>query len=172
MSTQTGGGVNTLTRTSSLATGGHLLQCSAKFTGAQSVGSVQLDMTFTSSALFVPTTPSFSPSVGGPGTAVTLTGSRFTDATSVDFNGTAASFSITDDAHIATTVPSGATTGPIHVGNPAGTATSASNFTPSTMRVDDGAAWQTANAVWADNGASWQACKVWVDDGASWVQIA
>jgi IPT/TIG domain len=172
VSTQTGSGVNTLTRTSSLSPNGHNIQCSGKFTGAQSVGSMELWMDYTSSSAWIPQSVAFSPSVGGPGTAVTITGSRFTDATSVDFNGTGASFTVDNDGQISTTVPTGATFGPVHVANPAGAGTSGANFTPSTFRVDDGAAWQTANAVWADNGSSWQLCKVWVDDGSTWRQIA
>ena len=42
---------------------------------------------------------------------MTITGTGFTGATAVKFNGTTATFNVTDAAHIATTVPSGATTG-------------------------------------------------------------
>jgi hypothetical protein len=173
VSTQTGSSVNTLTRTSSLATGGHVIQVSGKFTGAQSVGSIEMFLQYSTSSAYVPSVSSFSPSVGGPGTSIVITGSRFQfSAEGVDFNGTPASFSVDSDSQITATVPAGATTGPIHVTSPAGTGTSPSNFTPSTFRADDGSAWQTANAVWGDNGSGWERCKVWVDNGVSWVQIA
>lgn len=71
-----------------------------------------------------PQISSFSPTSGTAGTSVTLTGSGFTGATSVKFNGTAATFTMTDDSHISTTVPATATTGAISVTTPGGTATS------------------------------------------------
>jgi hypothetical protein len=151
---------------------GHYFYVAAEFNGAQTVGSFEFFVTYTSSGAFIPSAPSFSPSVGGPGTSVALTGSKFFDASSVDFNGTSASFTVNSDTSITATVPSGASSGAIHVVNGAGTGTSASNFTPSTFRVDNGTSWDTANAVWADDGAGWQLCKVWADNGASWVQIA
>ena len=106
-----------------------LLKVSGKFTGVQSVGSLEIWFTYTSSALFIPTQPSFSPSAGGVGTSVTLTGTHFTDATTVTLNGASCSFSVTNDTTIVATVPSGATTGPFLVGNTNGNSpNSASNF--------------------------------------------
>ena len=85
-----------------------------------------------------PTITSFSPGVGAPGTAVTLTGTGFTGATAVDFNGTAVgSFTVVSDTSITTTVPTGATAGPVHVTNPAGTGASSSNFTPGQIYYGD-----------------------------------
>lgn len=61
---------------------------------------------------------SFSPSSGTVGTTVTITGSDF-DTTaannSVTFNGTEATVSSSTSTQIVTTVPAGATTGPISV---------------------------------------------------------
>lgn len=88
-----------------------------------------------------PSISSFSPGNGGPGTVVTITGAEFSTVTSVAFNGTSASFSITDDSHINATVPSGATTGLISVTNPIGTANSASNYV-----VADG--WVLRSGIW------------------------
>src|SRR5204863_3987077 len=76
-----------------------------------------------------PTISSFSPSSGGVGASVTITGTAFTGATAVKFNGTTATFTVNSDTQITATVPTGASTGAITVSNPAGTATSASSFT-------------------------------------------
>ncbi len=71
----------------------------------------------------------FSPSSGPAGTAVTLTGTCFTGATAMKFNGTTASFTVASDTSITTTVPAGATTGPVSVTGPGGTGTSTASFT-------------------------------------------
>jgi len=76
-----------------------------------------------------PTIAGFSPTSGVVGASVTITGTNFTGATGVKFNGTTATFSVMDASHIAATVPSGATTGAISVTTAGGTATSASSFT-------------------------------------------
>lgn len=76
----------------------------------------------------VPGIASFTPTVGLPGTSVTLEGLNFTGATAVKFNGTNAPFSVTAPTQILCTVPAGATTGPISVTTPAGTGFSAAKF--------------------------------------------
>jgi hypothetical protein len=76
-----------------------------------------------------PVVSAVTPGSGWPGTAVNLTGSGFTGATAVAFNGTAATFTVTSDTQISTTVPAGASTGPITVTTPSGTGTSPSSFT-------------------------------------------
>ena len=81
------------------------------------------------SFLVTPVISSFTPSSGNTGTSVVLTGTAFTGATSVAFNGTAATFTVNSATKITTSVPSGATSGPITVTTPGGTGTSASNFT-------------------------------------------
>jgi Domain of unknown function DUF11/IPT/TIG domain len=73
--------------------------------------------------------PTFNPSSGHTGTAVTLTGAAFTGATQVNFNGTHATFTVVSDTRIDTAVPAGATSGTIAVVTPAGTWTSALSFT-------------------------------------------
>ncbi|QUW01564.1 IPT/TIG domain-containing protein [Chloracidobacterium sp. MS 40/45] len=75
-----------------------------------------------------PTISSFSPTSGPVGTSVTLTGTNFTGTTDVRFNGVAATFTVNSSTQITATVPAGATTGPITVTTPDGTATSGTNF--------------------------------------------
>lgn len=82
----------------------------------------------TSTADFViglPTITSFSPSIGLAGTTVVITGTNLTGANAVKFNGLTATFTVNSATQITTTVPAGATTGPITVSNVNGTATGA-----------------------------------------------
>jgi hypothetical protein len=80
-----------------------------------------------------PTITSFSPTSGSAGTSVTLTGTHFTGATAVKFNGTAVgSFTVASASSITTTVPAGATSGPVTVTTASGTGTSATSFTITT----------------------------------------
>ena len=77
----------------------------------------------------IPRVSSFSPSSGKSGTTVTITGSAFTGATAVTFNGTRALFTVTSYSQITATVPTGATSGPIAVTTPGGAGTSSASFT-------------------------------------------
>jgi hypothetical protein len=61
------------------------------------------------------------PASGSVGAAVNILGTNLTGATSVTFNGTAASFTVVSSSEITTTVPSGATTGEVKVVTPGGT---------------------------------------------------
>ncbi len=72
-------------------------------------------------------------STSGPvKTAVMILGTDLTGATSVSFNGTAATFTVVSASLITTTVPTGATTGPVTVITPSGTLTSNVPFTITT----------------------------------------
>jgi hypothetical protein len=75
-----------------------------------------------------PAISSFSPTSGAPGTSVTITGTNFTNASTVAFNGTIASFTVGSATSITAIVPIGATNGKISVTTPGGTATSKQNF--------------------------------------------
>jgi IPT/TIG domain len=75
-----------------------------------------------------PTISSFSPASGAAGASVTITGTNFTGATAVGFNGVSAAFTAPSSTQIMATVPSGATSGPITVTVGGVTATSAKRF--------------------------------------------
>jgi len=76
-----------------------------------------------------PTLTSFTPSSGFIGATVTLSGTNLTNASALQFNGTAATFTVVNAATISATVPAGANSGPITVTTPDGTETSAVSFT-------------------------------------------
>jgi len=86
---------------------------------------------FTVSSSCAPTIAGFSPTSGPVGSSVTISGSRLVGTTAVRFNVTNAStFSWNPSGtQLTATVPSGATTGRITVTTPAGSATSAQDFT-------------------------------------------
>jgi len=77
---------------------------------------------------FVKTLPTAGPALG----AVMILGTDLTGATSVGFNGTAATFTVVSASLITTTVPLGATTGPVTVITPSSTLTSNVPFTLTT----------------------------------------
>ena len=85
-----------------------------------------------------PIITSFTPAAGSVGVVVVLTGSNFTGATQVAFNGTAApTFTVNSGNEIFVTVPAGATTGLISVTTTAGgTGFSTTNFTVPTVPND------------------------------------
>jgi uncharacterized repeat protein (TIGR03803 family) len=69
---------------------------------------------------FVKTLPSY----GKVGAVVKILGTNLTATTKVTFNGTAAIFQVVSRSEIRTTVPNGATTGPVHVKTPGHTLSS------------------------------------------------
>jgi subtilisin family serine protease len=76
-----------------------------------------------------PTISGFSPASGGAGSGVTISGSNFTGASSVKFNGQSAGFTVNSSTQITATVPNCSSTGTISVTTAGGTATSAGIFT-------------------------------------------
>jgi len=102
--------------------------------GGGSVSQVETanGVVFTLDAGLTPPQPAivdFTPNNGTAGTKVMLHGSHFIGATQVSFNGTSAAFRVLNTDNIRATVPAGATTGPITVTNPGGTAQSQQSFT-------------------------------------------
>lgn len=79
----------------------------------------------------LPIIKSFSPKLGGAGTSVTITGVNLSSASSVTFNGIAATIVNNSSTAITVTVPSGATTGPIAVTTSNGVVVSTEPFKPS-----------------------------------------
>ena len=77
----------------------------------------------------VPTLAALTPASGPVGTRVLLTGTALIGARRVAFNGVAASsYTVRSATELVATVPTGATSGPVTVTTPAGTATSATSF--------------------------------------------
>jgi predicted outer membrane repeat protein len=77
-----------------------------------------------------PTITSFTPASGPAGTSVIISGSALAGATAVVFNGVnATTFTPNSDTQITAVVPAGASTGPIAVTTPDGTAISADTYT-------------------------------------------
>lgn len=92
---------------------------------------------FSSAALFVPPDPPsvtrFCPPAGDPGTVVEMVGAGFLPVTGVSFNGVAANFSNSFNFILHAAVPAGATTGPIVITSPYGSATITNFVVPNGM---------------------------------------
>ena len=94
-----------------------------------------------------PAITSFTPTAGPVGQVVTITGTYFTSANAVLFNGVSASFLVVNDTTLTATVPTGATTGPISVTTPIGTTTSTMNFYVGINLIDN------AVMLWVPGGS-------------------
>jgi hypothetical protein len=91
-------------------------------------GSAQSSSSFTITTL--PVITSFTPPSGPVGASVVIAGANFVNVTAVRFNGIAAVNPVVNSsAQITTTVPAGASTGPISVSTATGTTQSAATFT-------------------------------------------
>jgi hypothetical protein len=76
-----------------------------------------------------PALSGFSPTAGPVGTTVTLVGADLDTTTQLTFAGRVAAFTVASPSQVIATVPAGATSGPIMVTTPGGTATSQGSFT-------------------------------------------
>jgi streptogramin lyase len=118
------------------------------------------DQTFVTATTTPPAITGFTPTSGAPGAGVTITGTDFTGATAVAFNGAAASYTVNSATQISATVPAAASSGPISVTTPGGTARSSSSFTVASTRnavVADDRFNRTVTGGWgsADVGGPW-----------------
>ncbi len=142
-----------VTATTSSFNGTDWCKPSGKYTGS-GVGSLEISVSSYSGAAFVPSGVTFTPSAAPPGNTIAISGTHLTDATSVRFNGVAASFTVNSDTSITATVPSSATYGPISVGNPEGSATSSASFEPGSIWIPNGSGGVTSPiAIWVNNGS-------------------
>ena len=87
-------------------------------------GTATSTSSFTVASTSEPAISSFTPLGGHIGTSVDILGWSFTGTTRVAFDGKPAVFTVDSDSELHATVPSGATSGPISVTTPTGTATS------------------------------------------------
>src|SRR5207302_841086 len=113
-------------KTTTASKGAHTLTAVARDAAGNTATAAAVSVT----VVRAPTITSFTPTSGPVGTSITISGTNFTGATAVMFNGvSAAPFTVTSDTRIQDTAPAGATTGPLSVTTPGGTATSTSVFT-------------------------------------------
>ena len=125
----------------------------------------------------LPTISGFSPVSGAVGSSVTVTGTNFTGASSVKFNGQSASFSVVSSTQINATVPNCSASGTVSVTTAGGTATSVGLFSvtgcTSLQQLFANPGFESGNnGVWVttagvvDNSASPAArtgsCKAWL----------
>lgn len=83
-----------------------------------------------------PIVSGFNPASGIAGNIITVTGTNFTNATLVQFNGAGTTnFTVIDNSQLTVVVPTNATTGPISVTTPGGTGVSAANFVIDTVAL-------------------------------------
>jgi subtilisin family serine protease len=97
-------------------------------------GSIKLNWSFTPN---LPMISGVTPSSGPPGITVLITGQNFSGATAVSFNGVNATFTPQGATQLSATVPANATTGPIRVTTPHGTAESIDPFVVSAGPPND-----------------------------------
>lgn len=100
--------------------------------GSVPQGEVANGVVFTLNAGLAPPEPAvaaFKPVRGKVGKQILIHGIHFLGTTAVTFNGVSAAFTVLNAGSIMATVPKGATTGPVAVTNPGGTAASSTDFT-------------------------------------------
>ena len=100
-------------------------------TGPIRVGTAFGPVTSAGTFTVTPRITGFVPQSGDPGASVVITGSNFTGATAVRFNGIAGAFHLDSSTQITATVPASATTGALAITTPGGTATSTGSYTVS-----------------------------------------
>lgn len=112
--------------------------CVAGLTAETGVGAFIVKLSTNAASPCAPTITNLSPSSGSVGTTVTITGTNFSSTPAdnvVSFNGVVAVVTASTSTSITTTVPSGATTGPVSVTVEAYTGTSSGVFTVTTPAI-------------------------------------
>jgi uncharacterized repeat protein (TIGR03803 family) len=92
-----------------------------RFYGTTILGGIENDGTVFSLSVGLLPFVETEPTSGKVGASVIILGNKLTGATSVSFNGTAATFTVVSSTEIKTTVPPGATTGTVEVTTSSGT---------------------------------------------------
>jgi outer membrane protein assembly factor BamB len=112
-----------------------------------------------------PTITSFTPASGPLGTAVVVTGTGFSGATTVELAGVAAHFTVKSSTRIRFTVPAAAGTGSITVTTPGGATTSAAAFAvePGVTLTPSTAAPATTVSVQASGFSAFEGVDVFLD---------
>ena len=101
-----------------------------KVTATSSANPAQQDVgMLQTKVVSAPTLTSFTPTFGSIGQIVTLTGTNFTGAMAVKFNGVSATFTVVDSTRITAAVVSGTSTGKITITTPGSMVTSTAVFT-------------------------------------------
>lgn len=93
------------------------------YVGAAITGTVAVIIAACGPPYSIPVIESLSPPTGLAGQVVTFSGSGFSGAGSVKFDGTSATFTLVSDSELTATVPLTAETGTVSITNPAGTGT-------------------------------------------------
>jgi endonuclease G len=103
-----------------------------------------------------PVITGFSPTNGATGTNVVISGTNFSSASEVTFNGVSATYNVNSAVQITATVPGNATSGQLSVTTPGGTAISANSFTVTGSAPDlTLTATHAANFTQGDTGDSY-----------------
>ena len=98
-----------------------------------------------------PSVTRFCPPAGDPGTVIEIDGAGFLPVTGVTFNGVAAKFTNTFNFILHAAVPTGATTGPLVVTSPYGSATITDFVVPNGLTPVE--TWRVVNFnTWANSG--------------------
>jgi uncharacterized repeat protein (TIGR03803 family) len=109
-------------------TGGLVQGTDGNFYGTTSQGGASNNGTVFKLGVGLPPFLETQPTFGSVGTPVTILGTNLTNATSVSFNGIAATFNIVSASEISTTVPADASTGTVKVAIPGNTLVTYTDF--------------------------------------------
>ena len=121
-------GVNGATHSTNALTNGQIITCVMTSDASCVSNNPATSNPITMNVNNPPVISSFSPLGGGAGTTVIISGSGFTGATFVKFNGVNSAYTIDNATQITATAPAGVSTGLISVTTACGTANSSVNY--------------------------------------------